>query len=454
MRITEGQHITIKNTKHPSESMELTIGHCLRSVPRRRAVYEGTSGGRSVIIKVFLSRVQGWRHFVRELKGFCLLADRCIPTATVLGHGRDADGNRILVLEKIENAETLSSILTGHGDAADKIELLGQTLSLLAQMHIAGVLQRDLNTGNFLWDGETVYALDPAQIQFFSTPVGRKKSIRQLGSLARAFMSYDDTVKKELLDVYFQKRGWEFNDAAIKHIESLAKSVRHRCIKRTLKKTLRTCTHYIRQKHDCWCGVFDRHIFEHQDIDRLMDGINESMEAGEILKRGNTCFVSRIRLDGRDVVVKRYNHKGFWHSLRYTLKGSRAKKCWLFGHRLKWLGIGVAAPVAFIEQRHCGLIRQSYILNEMIKGQNIREHIRRPDLDEQTRQQIRDKADALLLQIVEHKITHGDLKATNILICDDQPVLIDLDSMKYHRFRWLLKLYQRKMENKILEQNL
>ena len=63
MRITEGQHITIKNTKHPSESMELTIGHCLRSVPRRRAVYEGTSGGRSVIIKVFLSRVQGWRYW-------------------------------------------------------------------------------------------------------------------------------------------------------------------------------------------------------------------------------------------------------------------------------------------------------------------------------------------------------------------------------------------------------
>jgi tRNA A-37 threonylcarbamoyl transferase component Bud32 len=451
MGITKGQHITIKNTKDPSKSMELTIGHCLRSVPGRRAVYEGLWEGRSVIIKVFLLRVQGWRHFVRELKGLNLLADRCIPTATVLGYGRDADGNRILVLEKIENAETLSSILTETGNAADRMELLGQTLSLLAQMHIAGVLQRDLNAGNFLWDGGTVYALDPAQMQFFSRPVGRKKSLRQVAHKATAFLAYDDTVKKELLDIYFQKRGWKLNDAVIKHIESLAKRARQRIFKRRLKKTLRSCTHFVRQKHDCWCGVFDHHIFEHQDIDGFMAGINEAMEAGEILKRGNTCL---IRLDGRDVVVKRYNHKGFWHSLRYTLKGSRAKKCWLFGHRLKWLGIGVAAPLAFIEQRHCGLIRQSYILNEMIDGQNIREHIARPDLDERARQQIRDKADALLSEIAKHRISHGDLKATNILIHNNQPVLIDLDSMKYHRCGWLLKVYQRKMKNKIREQNL
>ena len=157
---------------------------------------------------------------------------------------------------------------------------------------------------------------------------------------------------------------------------------------------------------------------------------------------------------GRDVVVKRYNHKGLWHSLRHTLKGSRAKKCWLFGHWLKCLEIPVAKPLAFIELRHCGIIRQSYILNDYIEGRNIRDYVNQPDLDENTREQVRAKTLALLGQIVEHRITHGDLKATNILICDDQPVLIDLDSMKYHRCRWLLKVYQRKMKNKIQEQNL
>ena len=201
-------------------------------------------------------------------------------------------------------------------------------------------------------------------------------------------------------------------------------------------------------------GVFDRRIFEHHDMAEFMTRLDDVMEAGEILKRGNTCFVSRIQVLGRDVVVKRYNYKGLWHSLRHTLKGSRAKKCWLFGHRLKWLEIPVAKPLGYIELRHCGIIQQSYILNDFIDGRNIRDYVNQPDLDENIREQVRAKTFALLGQLVEHRITHGDLKATNILICDDQPVLIDLDSMKYHRCGWSLKASQRKMKNKILEQNL
>lgn len=454
MGITEGQHITIENKKCPSKPMELTIDRCLRSVPGRRAVYEGLWEGHSVIIKVFLSRVQGWRHFARELKGLNRLADRCIPTATVLGYGRDADGNRLLVLEKIENSEDISSIYRRHGNEADRIELLSRSLSLLAQMHIAGVLQRDLHLGNFLWDGATVYALDPAQMQFFSKSISERKSLRQLGTLMTPFLSYDDDIKKELLDAYFQERGWKLDDPALDRIKRLAQTSRRRAIKRTLKKSLRTCTHFIRHKNSQYTGVFDRRIFEHYDMAEFMAGLDKAMEAGKILKRGNTCFVSRIQVFGRDVVVKRYNHKGLWHSLRHTLKGSRAKKCWLFGHWLKCLEIPVAKPLAFIELRHCGIIRQSYILNDYINGLNIRDYVNQPDLDENTREQVRAKTFALLGQIVEHRITHGDLKATNILICDDQPVLIDLDSMKYHRCGWLLKVYQRKMKNKIQEQNL
>jgi tRNA A-37 threonylcarbamoyl transferase component Bud32 len=454
MFITEGQHITIENKKCPSKPMELKIDGCLRSVPGRRAVYEGLWEDHSVIIKVFLSRVQGWRHFVRELKGLNRLADRCIPTATVLGYGRDANGNRLLVLEKIENSEVLSSICADPGDLEIQTKPLSLTLSLLAQMHVAGVLQRDLHLGNFLWDGGSVYALDPAQMQFFSKSISERKSLRQLGTLMTAFMSYGDDVKKELLAAYFQERGWKLDAPALDRITRLAQTSSRRAIKRTLKKSLRTCTDFIRHENLQYTGVFDRGIFEHHDMAEFMAGLDKAMEAGEILKRGNTCFVSRIRVFGRDVVVKRYNHKGLWHSLRHTLKGSRAKKCWLFGHRLKCLDIPVSKPLAFIELRHCGIIRQSYILNDFIEGRNIRDYVNQPDLDERARQQIRNKAAALLSKIVEHRITHGDLKATNILICDDQPVLIDLDSMKYHRCRWLLKVSQQKMKNKIQEQNL
>ena len=454
MRITEGQHITIENKKDSSKPVELVIGRCLRFLPGRRGVYEGVHEGQSAVIKIFLSPLQGRRHFRRELKGLKLLRQRQISVPNVLAQGRSANGNWVLVLEKIENTVDIDSILTDPGDAVERRDFLCKTLHLLAQMHTAGILQRDLYLENFLWDKTTVYALDPAQMRFGSKPISQRESFRQLGLLSTAFLSSPCHERKELLDVYFQKRGWELNDSTLDRIEQLAWKAKQRQIERRLKKTLRTCTHFVRQKADGWCGVFNRQIFGTQNLAEFMFRLDDTMDAGDILKNGNTCFVSRIQLCGRDIVVKRYNHKGLWHSLRHTLKGNRAKKCWQFGHRLKWLEIPVAKPLAYIELRHCGIIRQSYILNNYIEGSNICDYVNQPDVDENTREKVRAKTFALLGQIVEHQITHGDLKANNILICDDQPVLIDLDSMKRHRCGWLLKLSQRKMENKILEQNL
>ena len=450
----ENRRITIRNQIQQEKPVELAVGRCLRSVPGRRAVYEGIYNERAVIIKVFSSAFHGWRHFRRELKGFHLLAARDIPSATVLEYGRDTDGHWVLVLEKIDNAGDIYSTLTTPGNSADRTEILRKILCLLAQMHATGVFQRDLHLGNFLWDGTVVYALDPAQMRFYHRAIAQKQCIRQLAGLTTAFMSSLQNKKKELLDVYFQKRGWKLNDAALDQIEQFARKTKQRGIKRSQKKILRTCTQFVRHKSSHYVGMFDRGVFEHQDLSKMMAELNKSMEAGQVLKRGNTSFVSRIQLNGNDVVIKRYNHQGLWHSLRHTIKGSRARKCWLFGHRLIWLDIPTARPLAFIEQRKYGLIQQSWILNEYIEGQNIREYLSDADIDEQKRQEVLAKTNILLEKIVEHRITHGDLKATNILIHNGQPVLIDLDSMKRHRCKWLLKQYQQKMKNKIREQNL
>jgi len=36
-------------------------------------------------------------------------------------------------------------------------------------------------------------------------------------------------------------------------------------------------------------------------------------------------------------------------------------------------------------------------------------------------------------------LSHGDMKATNIKILDQQPVLIDLDSMQQHKCAWFFR---------------
>lgn len=46
----------------------------------------------------------------------------------------------------------------------------------------------------------------------------------------------------------------------------------------------------------------------------------------------------------------------------------------------------------------------------------------------------------LLDKMGKCRITHGDLKHTNILITDNGTVLTDLDAMKAHKWNWAYKI--------------
>jgi len=46
----------------------------------------------------------------------------------------------------------------------------------------------------------------------------------------------------------------------------------------------------------------------------------------------------------------------------------------------------------------------------------------------------------LLDKMGKYRITHGDLKHTNILVTENGPVLTDLDGMKVHRWNWLSRI--------------
>lgn len=414
----------------------------LRRIADRRVVYEGFCGETEAVIKLFVSRVHGKRHWNREKRGFEELARRGLRTAPILAGGRTPDGYYALALEKIQNADDLFSMR--EKGATVPQQALEKLLQYLAQMHEAGIYQRDLHLGNFLWDGHEIYALDPAMMVFSRGPLDGDRSIRQAAALLTNFT--EQNTRETVMRAYSDARRWDWSDAQFEQIERLCHSQRLRTVEKDLKKTLRPSKRFIKERAGSLDGVFDRTVFEGTDIRTFMQGLDALMESGQILKCGNTCFVSRVRINGRDAVIKRYNHKGLLHSLRHTVKGSRARKCWLFGHRLSWLGVPCAKPLAFIEQRQCGLIRQSYIINEFVDGQNILQWAAERSCKE--KQRITAKTLGLLQQLLENQMTHGDLKAGNILVTDSAPVLIDLDSMRNHRFGWMLRCkYSRMLDD-------
>lgn len=95
------------------------------------------------------------------------------------------------------------------------------------------------------------------------------------------------------------------------------------------------------------------------------------MNNGKILKNDETCYESRVMWNGKDEVVRRYNHKGLVHSLLHTIKKSDACRAWLNAHRLEMLDIATPIPLAYVEQRNGGLIWKSYFINKYIEGQKI-----------------------------------------------------------------------------------
>jgi len=322
------------------------------------------------------------------------------------------------------------------------VDLLIPVCKELAKQHDKGVLQKDLHLGNFLLDGERILVLDPGQMRFFAQPVTRKRSISQLALLVRCLPADDRGSISKVCGEYFEARGWRFGKADETLLQKQLTLHTKRGIRNDLKKCLRTSKRQLRIRTGRHLAVFDRSFCSGAEPLNFIAQIDSLMDGGEILKRGNTCYVSRLTWNGRDVVAKRYNHKGLVHSVRHTIKRSRARRGWLHAHRLGMLDIPTPKSLAYVEQLKGSLVWKSYLVTEYVKGQKLYDFLRDNKRGEEEHSKVIQQVKDLLDELGKYRITHGDLKHTNILVTDDGPVLTDLDGMKVHKFNWTYRLRQ------------
>jgi tRNA A-37 threonylcarbamoyl transferase component Bud32 len=194
-------------------------------------------------------------------------------------------------------------------------------------------------------------------------------------------------------------------------------------------------------------GVFDPRFAEGESMPRFVREVDALMGQGQFLKNDRASFVSRVRWNGQEVVVKRYNRRGFWHSLRHTIKGSRAKRTWLHAHRLVSLGVATPEPLAYFDEYRGRLLRRSYFVTRFVPGPHVYQMLRDPTVADEQKQGIHDQILDLLSRLAEHGISHGDMKHTNILFDGTGVVLTDLDAMRIGGARWLRRRrYRRDLE--------
>ncbi len=153
------------------------------------------------------------------------------------------------------------------------------------------------------------------------------------------------------------------------------------------------------------------------------------LEQGAPLKRGRSATLALVELEGRKLVIKRYNIKSAGHAVSRAWRPSRAWHSWVEAHRLSLLGIATPRPLALIERRLGPLRGRAWIVTEYCEGQNLQDHLA-GHADSGTPAEVLEAARRLFASLAAERIGHGDLKATNFILNGNELCVLDLDAMR------------------------
>jgi tRNA A-37 threonylcarbamoyl transferase component Bud32 len=423
---------------------EITCLALLRVVPGTRYVYDAEWKGRPVIVKLFARRFRGRRHLRREWRGLRELRKRGIDAPVGLFCGRTDRGGWAIVIEKITDASSLRDALMADCDPGQVSDRVLRLCRELAHGHDKGVLQNDLNLNNFLLQGERIVAIDLGQFQFQSRPVGRRKGLSQLAQILSCLPKDRRPPVDVSLGEYLHARGWSRRQSDEAVLDAWTRRAKVCAVRRALRKFQRENSRHLAVRTRGYRALFDRAFCRGADPVAFIQRIDEIMDQGKVLKAGKTCHVCHVAWNDRQIVIKRYNHQGWIHSLRHTLKTSRARRSWVSGHRLRFLDIRTPEPLAYVERLKGPLVWCSYIVTGYIPGGNLAEVLRDKNISVEERRERIAQAENVLRQLDDYRITHGDMKHANVLMSQDGPVLTDLDAMTVHWWRWRSRAGHRK----------
>jgi len=412
------------------------IGHVItRALPGKRLACFGTMDGRAIFFKLFLDPERARTHWQRDQEGIEALLQAGIPTPAMLYHAETKNPKGfITVFEKIDPAESAYARWQHASLAADKQAIVKALFSVLAQQHQQGICQQDQHLNNYLFSDNELYTLDGDGIAKQLLPLSREQSLKNLALLIAQLYPQDYALAKALLPDYVKQRDWLDDAADLMCLEKWLKTQASERLGRMLKKVYRDCSAFSKLKFDDRHAMLDRaytsdnmHQFLHNPEAQL------PTDATTWLKNGNTCTVWAADIQHVKLVVKRYNIKNLQHGLNRAFRRTRASISWENAHRLAMNGIPTPRPIALVEKKKGPITREAYFITQFEAGVSCRDYFKATDTPASERQAMAKKVTRLLQNFFALRFTHGDLKASNLLICDDNVIMIDLDSMQAHQ---------------------
>jgi len=297
----------------------------------------------------------------------------------------------------------------------------------------------------------TVYTIDGDGIRVLPRLWKSRKMRQNLATFFSKLDVLDDVWIPQLYRLYTEILGLEYSEASAQKLARQTLQIRTQIASEYADhKVFRNCTdvklNRFSQTHTwSWSARSYAHLPELHNINALNDCLENP-----VFKAGNTCTVGLLNSQtsnhhdapsiSQQLVVKRYNIKSMMHAWSRSLRTTRAAISWANAHRLTLLGLPTATPIALIEKRYFFnmLKSHSYFVTSYIDAPDVALYFAQ-EKDTLKRAEVMREIATLFYKLYLLKLSHGDMKATNIKISNDKPVLIDLDSMQQHQATWIAK---------------
>jgi len=174
------------------------------------------------------------------------------------------------------------------------------------------------------------------------------------------------------------------------------------------------------------------------DADLSLRRIIEAVPAicrdeAELIKADGRGRVYRIESYGYRLAVKWFPALGATpgRTLRRLTKGRWGASIWRRARNAYERGLPLATPIGF--HQPWSWHHEAYLVFQWIDGPTISAMLSDESVPFATRVQVAAAVGELIGSMHQSGISHGDLKARNILVAGKTPVLIDPDAIRIHR---------------------
>lgn len=396
-----------------------------------------------------------------EWRAIRALHELSVPTMSIAAYGESGENpaqrHSFLITDDLSPAVSLETLCSTWSKDPPlfkfKQRLIAEVARLCRTMHTHGICHRDLYLCHFLLRCADNGSVDQTDVPHVSV-IDLHRALIQPAFLSR-------WIKKDLAGLYFSALGagltrtdllrfmCAYTGTSARQVlqqeaplwaviqqkaEKILRRERYKNERRLRDRILKPSeTVEVLRKHGRF-ALMNKRLWQ-PELAVLIDSPDSLMQKAQVLKDGDSTTVVTLPLAGREWVIKRYNLKGFWYGVSRLSRRSRASHCWLSAFRLQEAGIDTPQPLLMLEKRWGPFRREAYFVCERVVGSDVKQLLENEPAQSGQWATVLSLFEKLFVGMREHRIIHGDLKATNFLVCqhpDGTPALqvLDLDACR------------------------